>query len=205
MTSAEQDRTVRDPSNGYEAVASEFIRLRERAGVGTEVVRKWARSLRRGGTILDLGCGTGVPVSQVLISEGFAVYGIDASPTLAAEFHRRFPDAPLACEPVECSRFFERKFDGVVAIGLLFLLPATTQRATIHKVGRALTSGGRFLFTCPTRRCTWTDSLTGRPSFSLGADEYKAVLSDAGFTLIGEYEDEGENHYYDTSLSRPPS
>ena len=47
--------------------------------------------------------------------------------------------------------------------------------------------------------------LTGRESLSLGAEEYKAVLSDAGLTLIGEHEDEGANHYYDTCHSRAPS
>jgi cyclopropane fatty-acyl-phospholipid synthase-like methyltransferase len=146
-----------------------------------------------------------VPVSEALTNEGFAVYGVDASPTLAAAFRRRFPHAHLACEAIEHSRFFERTFDAVIAVGLMFLLPADVQRATIHKVGMALNAGGRFLFTSPAQKCTWTDVLTGRQSLSLGAEEYKAVLSDAGFTLIGEHEDEGENHYYDTCLTRAHS
>jgi SAM-dependent methyltransferase len=146
-----------------------------------------------------------VPISEALTNEGFVVYGIDASPTLASTFHRRFPRAHLACEAIEHSRFFDRTFDGVIAVGLMFLLPAEAQRATIHKVGRALNGGGRFLFTSPAQKCTWTDVLTGRESLSLGAEEYKAVLSDAGLTLIGEHEDEGANHYYDTCHSRAPS
>ena len=32
---------------------------------------------------------------------------------------------------------------------------------------------------------------------SLGIDGYKAAIDDAGLTLVGEYLDEGENHYYD--------
>ena len=43
--------------------------------------------------------------------------------------------------------------------------------------------------------------LTGQESHSLGAEEYKAAFSEAGLTLVGEYEDEGENHYYDTRRS----
>jgi 2-polyprenyl-3-methyl-5-hydroxy-6-metoxy-1,4-benzoquinol methylase len=65
------------------------------------MVRTWARSLPRGGAILDLGCGAGVPISEALNDEGFVVYGIDASPTLAAAFRRRFPRAHLACEAIE--------------------------------------------------------------------------------------------------------
>lgn len=190
-----------DPSNGYEAAAPEFMRRRERSGIGVALVRAWARSLSRGGTILDLGCGSGVPIAEALIDEGFAICGVDASPTLAAAFRRRFPHAHVACETVEDSSFFDRRFDGVIAVGLMFLLAADVQRATIHKVAKALNAGGRFLFTSPVQACTWTDVLTGRESLSLGAEEYRAVLSDAGFTLLDEHEDEGGNHYYDARLS----
>lgn len=194
-----------DPSNGYEAAASKFMWLRERSSIGVAMVRTWARSLPRGGAILDLGCGTGVPISEALSNQGFAVYGIDASPTLAAAFRCRLPQAHLACEAIEHSCFFDRTFDGVIAVGLMFLLPAEVQRATIHKIGRALNAGGRFLFTSPSQKCAWTDVLTGRQSHSLGAEEYRAVLSDAGMSLIAEREDEGANHYYDACLSSAPS
>ena len=202
MSTATNEPGAGDPSNGYEAVAHEFMRRREESNIGVAMVRTWARSLPRGGAVLDLGCGGGVPVSEALTEEGFVVHGIDASPTLAAAFRRRFPHAHLACEAIEHSRFFDRTFDGVIAVGLMFLLPADVQRATIQKVGMALNAGGRFLFTSPAQKCTWADVLTGRLSRSLGADEYKAVLSDAGLTLTGEHEDECGNHYYDTCLLR---
>lgn len=156
-----------------------------------------ARALRPGASILDLGCGHGVPISQALIEEGCAVYGVDASPALAAAFRERFPKAPLACETVEASRFFGRPFDGIVAWGLMFLLAGEAQLDLIRKAASALKPGGRFLFTSPGQVCTWTDVLTGRASVSLGADVYKAALAAAGLTLLAEYDDEGQNHYYD--------
>jgi SAM-dependent methyltransferase len=205
VSSSQEESGAGDLSNGYEKVAAEFIRRREGSSIGTAVVRAWARSLPRGGAVLDLGCGGGVPVAEALIDEGLLVHGIDASPTLAAEFRRRFPRAPLACEAVEHSRFFDRSFDGVIAVGLIFLLPAEAQRTLLYKVARALNPGGRFLFTAPARKCSWTDVMTGRPSQSLGSEEYRAVLSGEGLTLTGEFEDEGENHYYDAYLSPTPS
>lgn len=42
---------------------------------------------------------------------------------------------------------------------------------------------------------------TGRTSVSLGANAYEAVLADAGLALVGEREDEGENHYYEAVRS----
>lgn len=185
-----------DPSNGYEAVAPEFMRVRSRQ-IGVATVRKWALALPPGATILDLGCGHGNPLATALTEDGFIVYGIDASPTMAAEFRSRFPHAHVTCEAVEDSAFFARTFDAVLAIGLMFLLDAATQRGLIRKVAQALTSRGRFLFTSPRQVCTWTDVLTGRTSRSLGADAYKAILASAGLTLLDEYLDEDGNHYYD--------
>lgn len=189
-----------DPSSGYEAFAPEFVERRDRTSIGVATVRAWARTLRPGAAILDLGCGHGVPISMALMDEGLSVHGVDASPSLVAEFRRRFPHASVACETVENSRFFGRTFDAVVAVGLMFLLAPQVQRDLIRKVARALVPGGRFLFSCPSQACTWTDILTGRPSLSLGAQEYEAVLAGAGLTLVAEHVDEGDNHYFDACL-----
>lgn len=131
------------------------------------------------------------------MNDGFVVYGVDGSPSLTDAFRRRFPDAQLACEPIERSDFFGRTFDGVVAVGLLFLLGDDAQRDLIRKVASVVNPGGRFLFTSPVQACIWTDVLTGRRSRSLGADEYVATLAEAGLVLVGEYQDEGDAHYYD--------
>lgn len=187
-----------DRSNGYEAVAAELIAARDRSTIGVVTVREWARSLPAGASVLDLGCGHGVPISAALMNDGYDVRGIDASPSLIAEFRSRFPGAEAACEPVEESAFFGRTFDGIVAVGLMFLLSAAAQRELVRRVAMALKPGGRFLFTAPTQYATWIDILTGRPSLSLGAEEYERLLSDAGLFLVNEYVDEGENHYYDS-------
>lgn len=205
MNTPKNSANADDPSNGYESVAPEFMRQRERSTIGAATLRTWSRTLPRGGAVLDLGCGSGVPVSVTLSDEGFAMYGIDASASLTAAFRRRLPHAQVACEAVESSRFFGRTFDGIVAVGLMFLLSEAVQGELIRKVAAALNPDGRFLFTSPAQRCAWTDMLTGQASRSPGADEYRAAFAEAGLTLVGEYEDEGENHYYDTCLSRAHS
>ncbi len=184
-----------ESSNGYEELAGEFMSRRS-PSIGSATVREWARTLTPGTSILDLGCGHGVPISLALIEEGFAVYGVDASPTLIAAFRERFPGSEAVCEPVEESGFFGRSFDGVVSWGLLFLLTPETQSMLIRKVSRALNPGGTFLFTSPEEVCEWTDRLTGRASISLGAEAYRRILAAEGLALIGEQSDEGDNHSY---------
>jgi len=184
-----------DRSRGWNAIADRFMDARSEIGVGT--VRRWAGLLPPGADIVDIGCGSGVPISAALDSDGFRVFGIDASPALVAEFRRRLPAAEVACEAAETSCLFHRMFDAAVAIGLMFLLPADDQHRVIERVGSALKPGGRFLFSAPRQSCTWRDILTGEPSLSLGEDGYRSALEKMGMTLCGHYVDEGENHYFD--------
>src|SRR5207245_4208252 len=159
-------------------------------------VREWSRALPHGASILELGCGHGVPISQVLINDGFDLYGVDASRKMIAAFRDRFPEVHAECSTVEESEFFNRTFDGVVAWGLMFLLPADVQAFLIRKVARTLNRGGRFLFTSPQEVITWPDALTGRQSISLGFQAYQHILGGGGLMLVGEEVDEGDNHYY---------
>lgn len=192
-----------DPSNGWDAIASRFVT--ERSSVGAATVRAWCRALPEGASVLDLGCGSGVPITEALLEEGCEVFGVDASPTLVAAFRRRFPQAQAACESAEESRFFDRTYDGVVAIGLLFLLTPEAQQSVIRRVSAALKPGGRFLFTAPLQRTTWKDTLTGRESVSLGEDAYRRAFDESGMDVVGEYVDEGGNHYYDAAGRRGTS
>jgi cyclopropane fatty-acyl-phospholipid synthase-like methyltransferase len=149
-----------------------------------------------GATVLDLGCGTGVPISQALIERGFHVYGVDASPTMVAAFRASFPTVPVECAAVEDSDFFGRTFEGVVAWGLFFLLDVEVQRRLIVRVAGVLRTAGRLLFTAPSQSCSWRDAMTGQTSISLGYEAYRKALEAEGMSLVGTHCDEGENHYY---------
>jgi 2-polyprenyl-3-methyl-5-hydroxy-6-metoxy-1,4-benzoquinol methylase len=186
-----------DRSNGWELVADEFIRDSHRSTVGVAVVRAWADALPPGAQVLDLACGPGSPRTEVLARKAFDIHAIDAAPSLVKEYRRRFPQARVACESVEKSSFFDETFDGIMAWGLMFLLSPETQRALIPRVARVLRAGGTFLFTAPWQIGTWEDLSTKRQSVSLGADAYKTLLADAGLTVRAEYDDEGDNHYYE--------
>lgn len=186
-----------DESNGYEAVADAFVAARSRSTTGRALIRQWATSLPRGGSVIDIGCGSGEPVTTTLVDAGLTVSAIDAHPTLVAAFRQRFHNVEVACDPAERSRFFGRRFDGAVAIGLMFLLSADTQRGPIGRVAGALNPGGRLLFTAPRQVCSWDDVLTGRRSSSLGAEEYGRILARSGLQLLAEHLDEGRNHYFE--------
>ncbi|MEL6415410.1 MAG: class I SAM-dependent methyltransferase [Pseudomonadota bacterium] len=186
--------TAPDPSNGYEAIAADFIEAR--SDIGSDIVRSWAARLETGARVLDLGCGHGDPNMPVLLEAGLRVSAIDASPHLLSVLRDRFPEVETACEPVETSDFFGRQFDGVLAIGLIFLLPEGAQGELTRKVSKALHPGGRFLFSAPTERGEWEDLLTKRRSQSLGVPAYTSLLKEAGFDQIESLTDQGNSHHY---------
>jgi SAM-dependent methyltransferase len=190
-----------DPSNGYEAIAFDFIRARD-TFIGPSVVREWARDFPSCAEVLELACGHGV-VSQVLVDSGLKLFALDASPTLLRVFQERLPGVPTVCEPAEASTFFNRTFDGIVAWGLLFLMEERAQRTLLGNAARALRPGGRFLCTAPSQVCTWTDIMTGQPSRSLGAQVYEELLRNQGLDVTHGVTDQGENYYYFATRPSP--
>ncbi len=191
-------RADADLSNGWEALARDFIAQARSSRVGVVVVEFWTNRLPAASAFLDLGCGPGGPRSEALHLRG-TVCAIDASPSLARAYQEHFPQAQVACEPVAGSTFFRRGFNGILAWGLLFLLPAIEQERVIRQAASSLASGGSFLFTAPWQVCSWSDNSTGRESVSLGRARYSDLLDAAGLMLANEYNDDGENHYYEAT------
>ncbi|MEO6447040.1 MAG: class I SAM-dependent methyltransferase [Gemmatimonadaceae bacterium] len=171
------------------------------ATIGVDLVLAWARTLPQGASLLDLGCGHGVPIAAALSDAGYQVYGIEASPTLAGVFRENLPKARVVCERVEDSSFFGRPVDGVLAYGLFFLLSREAQWALIPRVATAVRTGGKFLFTAPVEDVEWKDRMSGLPAVSLSAPVYRDALAAAGMRVESEYEDEGGNHFYDAVKS----
>jgi len=189
-----------DKSHGYEAIAAHYIAGRgsnyRGVGIGAAEVAEWARTLPDGASVLDIGCGTGLPITQVLIERGLQVYGVDASPSMVAAFRANFPGVPVECAAAEDSAFFGRTFDAVVSWGLFFLLEEETQRQLITKVAGALKTGGSFLFTSPEEICSWTDGMSDQLSLSLGYEVYKNLMEAEGLVLTGTRRSTGDNFYY---------
>jgi len=187
-----------DESNGYDSIAEIYIKVRGRAinGIGASTARAWAGTFNTGSVVLDLGCGTGIPVTKILLEAGLNAYAVDASPKMAEDFRQNFPHVPVACESVEGSSFFNRRFDGIIAVGLIFLMSEGTQRTLIAKMAAALNPGGKLLFTAPLDKVEWKDIMTEQVSRSLGAEEYRALIAAAGLSVGEEFRDEGGNHYF---------
>lgn len=184
-------------ASAYEMHALRFLEARESSRTGAATVAHWARQLPDGTDVIEIACGGGYPVSQVLMESGVNLWAIDAAPTLLERFRLRFPNVPAQCSLALESDYFERKFGAAIAIGLLFLLEESEQLALLHRVSEILWPEGRFLFTAPIEIGTWRDTTTGHECRSLGRARYVQTLQSAGFCVLGTHVDEGKNNHYD--------
>lgn len=184
-----------DLSNGWEAIAKDYHHQR-RWQIGAGVIQTFTQDLKAGQSLLDLGCGSGGPHIQHLLDRRIDVYAIDAAPSMIVQFQQQFPTAKTCCETAEHSNFYQMQFDAILAVGLIFLLPAVVQHQVLAKMAHSLRQGGKMLFSCPVQVCQWQDLSTGLMSESLGKDAYQRMLNSLNMVCVAEFTDEGANHYY---------
>lgn len=183
--------------DAYEQNAQTFLKIRDRSTICKRVVEQWTQTLSDDSNVIEIACGGGFPVTQVLSQANVNIWVIDSSRTLVAEFRARFPTIPIKCELAQTSDYFGRQFNAAIAVGLIFLLPELDQAKVINRISQILLPQGRFLFTAPIEIGTWQDINTGHPCQSLGGEQYRAILNQSGLQVVATYEDEGGNHYYE--------
>lgn len=99
-----------------------------------------------GSTILDLGCGTGCPMADYIVSQGRRVLGVDQSEAMLAIARQRLPSEQWVLSPMEVYEPGEG-YRGALLWDSLFHVPRTEHEPIVRKVVRGLPSGGRFMLT----------------------------------------------------------
>jgi hypothetical protein len=84
----------------------------------------------------------------------------------------------------------------------MFLLRSEDQHPLIQRFAEILVPGGRLLSTSTAKPAVSNDGMTGLESVSLGAEQYRKLLGAVGVSVAEEYEDEGEDHYFDASKGK---
>lgn len=181
----------------YEQHFDSFLKYRGRDlnGVGSTEVGNWSRHFSNK-KVLDIGCGTGIPISILFDQSENVIYGIDHSPKMIQAFQRNLPQATYECKNILTSEFFTMKFDIIVAWGVLFCFNSREQDLLLSKISNHLNVHGKFLFTAPIQKSKWTDIMTRQQLESLGREQYLNLFKNKGLELEREFQDSGENHYY---------
>jgi cyclopropane fatty-acyl-phospholipid synthase-like methyltransferase len=195
---------------GYDAVSASY----DQAFGGATKYQAWLSQLRdaipAGGTVLDLGCGSGLPVALNLTEAGFEVTGVDISDVQINRARELVPQAKFFRADAMDVEFAPESFDAVVSFYALIHLPVPEHLPLLTKVATWLRPGGLFVAT--TGQHEWIGAEedwlgTGATMWwsHADADSYRTWISDCGLIIErDEFVPEGDVGHAFFWARRPP-
>ncbi|MCZ8393585.1 class I SAM-dependent DNA methyltransferase [Achromobacter xylosoxidans] len=170
----------------YDRHAHDYVGDR-RHGNGDETawLDRFCALLKPGSAVLDIGCGSGTPMAEYLVNQGFAVDGIDSSPTLIALCRERLPQRSWCVADMR-GLALDRIFDGLLAWDSLFHLSHDDQRRMFPIFKRHASPRAALMFTTGPSHGEAIGSYRGEPLYhaSLAPEEYRALLRENGFLVV---------------------
>jgi SAM-dependent methyltransferase len=208
MTSGDESDLVR---RGYDALSYHYRSDDAEDGQYAPWLAELGARLPASGSVLDLGCGCGVPVDRALAAAGYQVTGVDISEVQIERARRLVPAGTFIRADASTVTFPAASFDGVVCLFALVHMPLEAQPELLRRVAGWLRPGGWLLTV--TGQCAWTgteDNWLGGPATMwwshAGADTYGAWLEQAGLRVTGQqFVPEGDNGHALFWAQRPPA
>lgn len=100
--------------------------------------------LDSGTKVLDLGCGTGVPISRYVVRKGFRVVGVDESQKMLDIAKEEVPEAEFIRGNMVDVQLPDG-FAGAIAWDSIFHVERKYHSTIFKKLAKSLESGGRLL------------------------------------------------------------
>ncbi|MGH2585202.1 MAG: class I SAM-dependent methyltransferase [Dehalococcoidia bacterium] len=174
---------VRD---GYNRAAERYARQRDQFNSLPYLERLVAR-LRSGATVLDIGCGAGMPVDRYLVNQGCRVLGVDLSEKQIELARANVPEAAYAVRDMTALAAGEYTVDAVVSFYAVFHTPREGHAALFRMFRGFLPEGGLLLVTMGASDWEGTeeDFHGARMYWShYGSETNRRLIEVAGFTIL---------------------
>ncbi len=108
-----------------------------------EVFNLFCSKLPKNASVLDFGCGPGIPFTKELVKRGFKVTAIDISDTMIKEAKKNVPEANyvrVSMTDID----FENEFDGIFSGYTMLCLDPENFKIAAKKAVKSLKRGGFF-------------------------------------------------------------
>lgn len=137
--------------------------------------------------VLDIGCGSGVPVAQAL-AQRFRVNGVDISGEQIRRARLNVSNGEFIHGDIMAVDFPPAQFDAIVAFYSIFHLPREEHPELLRRMARWLKPNGYLMITA-----SWVseEAYTEDDFFDVtmywsnyGLEDYQKMLAEAGFRLI---------------------
>ncbi|MGK2910055.1 MAG: class I SAM-dependent methyltransferase [Sphingobium sp.] len=179
------DSAIPSITDVYQRHGEAWAKLRSDELVEGLWLNHFSELLPVGAAVLDIGCGSGLPIGRELIRRGFDITGVDGTPTMLALFQRNLPGTPaLLMDMRELA--LNRLFSGLIAWDSLFHLSPDDQRGMFPRFQAHSAPGAALMFTSGDSEGEAIGELEGDPLYhgSLDTEEYRSLLDATGFAIV---------------------
>jgi len=147
LTPTESSQVKNLVERSYDKVAQEYLAWSAPRPTTTRAsyIDHLVSILPAGASVLELGCGAGVPSTQTLLSHGLQVTGVDISASQIALAREHIPQAQLIQSDMMSLSFPESSYDAIVGFYSIFHLPKEEQGIMISRATEWLKPGGWLL------------------------------------------------------------
>ena len=149
--------------------------------------KKLLEKLQPSPSILELGCGPGVPILKFLLDRGAQVVANDISTKQIEMAKARCPEAKLIAGDMTTLTFEPESFHGAISFYTLFHLPRSKLKDMLTKIHGWLKPGGVFVFNLATvDEEEIHGEMLGYGMFwsSYDVEGNRALLEEIGFDLL---------------------
>jgi ubiquinone/menaquinone biosynthesis C-methylase UbiE len=184
---------------GYNIIANEYYTHRDLNKFNGEL-EEFSKLLPKGGKVLDVGCGAGIPTARYLVKKGLKVTGIDISEKMLQMARENVPKADFFKKDMMELDFEGNTFDGIISVYALFHVPKKEHFKIFQSFYRILKPGGFLLINTGISESEGISSFFGVPMFwsNNKPDKTLEYVKKSGFSIIfdGILQRGGEFQYW---------
>lgn len=172
---------------GYNRIADDYLAARTRSPDQIRLLDDLAGRLPENASILDAGCGAGVPVTEIL-SARFDVTGVDFSEAQIDLAGKNVPSARFICQDMTRLDFPEGTFDAICSFYAIIHVPREEHKPLLINFHRMLKPGGYVLLCLGAENLKddiEEDFFGARMYWShFDSDTYLQMLKETGFLIL---------------------
>lgn len=184
--------------SGYNKVAENYSSQRDQFK-NDKYLERLVELLMPGSTILDIGCGSGVPIDKYLADKGFKVMGIDISEKQVGLAKNNVPEATYEVKDMSELREGDYQVDTVVSFYAIFHIPREQHQELFRKINSFLPKDGLVLVTMGAGEWEGTEKdFHGTKMWwsHHGAEKNREIIKNAGFVaLLDEIDTSGDEKH----------
>jgi SAM-dependent methyltransferase len=131
---------------GYNKIADRYLEERTRESADIRLLDDLMNRLPADASVLDAGCGAGVPVAQIL-SQRFKVTGVDFSEAQIELARKYVPQAKFICQDMTRLDVSNETYDAICSYYAIIHIPREEHQGLFVNFHRMLKPGG-FALLC---------------------------------------------------------